>query len=132
VGEVAQQTLASRLSVRSRRRFELAWAQARRLPVLPSVIIALAVVCAAFAPLLTPYDPGAPDVNALRQPPFWLPEGTLEHPLGADQLGRDILTRIIFGARISLLVSAIAIFFAGALGSAVGMAAGYFGGRVDT
>ncbi|MBI3952899.1 MAG: ABC transporter permease [Chloroflexi bacterium] len=110
----------------------MAWAGVRRLPILPSAILGIVVFCAIFAPLLTPYDTSTPDTGALRQPPFWLQGGTMSHPLGADQLGRDILTRVVFGARISLLVSVIAVFVAGTAGSTIGMVAGYFGGRIDT
>jgi peptide/nickel transport system permease protein len=83
------------------------------------------LVCAILAPLLSPYDPNVQDYLALAEPP------SLAHPLGTDDLGRDVLTRIIFGARVSLQVGVIAVGIALTLGVTLGLLAGYTGGLLD-
>jgi peptide/nickel transport system permease protein len=83
------------------------------------------VLAALFAPLLTPYDPIALDLAVGLQPP------SLAHPFGTDQLGRDILTRVIFGARIDLQIGAIGVAFPFTIGAVIGLFAGYFGGWAD-
>jgi peptide/nickel transport system permease protein len=85
------------------------------------IIIAFFVV-AAFAPLLAPYDPYEPDYNQIQLSPSW------QHWLGTDMLGRDILSRIIYGARTTLMVGVIAVGIAASVGMAFGLIAGYFGG----
>jgi peptide/nickel transport system permease protein len=89
------------------------------------------VLSAVFAPLLTTYDPVRVDLVARMQPPMWLEGGSSEHILGTDQLGRDLWARMIHGARISLGVAALVAIFGGGVGAAVGIAAAYFGGKVD-
>ena len=82
----------------------------RRLPmalVLAAVPVTAAVVCAVLAPQLAPYDPTRGDLSARLQPPAWTEAGRAAHFLGTDQLGRDILSRIVFGARVSLLVGVV-------------------------
>ncbi|WP_163849417.1 ABC transporter permease [Pseudooceanicola aestuarii] len=93
-------------------------------------IVGLLVLVAIFAPLLAPHDPYAQSLMTRMEPPVFL-GGTWEHPLGTDHLGRDYLSRLIYGARISLLIGAIAALISGVIGTAMGVAAGYFGGRVD-
>jgi len=88
--------------------------------------------CAVCAPLLAPYDPQTGVLSERLMPPFWLPGGEYAHLLGTDVLGRDILSRLLFGARISLLVAIMSVLLAGLVGSVVGVAAGYLGGWVDT
>src|SRR5690606_2026099 len=89
------------------------------------------LVTALAAPVLAPHDPYKQAVARRLKPPAWM-EGSLEgNPLGTDQLGRDNLSRLIYGARISLLVGAATVVLAGALGTVLGVAAGYYGGRVD-
>lgn len=100
-------------------------------PVLPLVIIGLLVVMAVFAPLLAPYSPTEGDLRQTLLPPFWMEGGSSEHLLGTDKFGRDILSRIIFGARVSLTVSLTAIFIGGTVGVTLGIVAGYFGGFTD-
>ena len=92
-----------------------------------SAILALVVVAAIFAPLLTPWDPRQADAAAILLPP-----GTDGHPLGTDSAGRDILSRLLYGARTTLLGAAITVSVAFLIGIPFGMAAGYFGGRPDT
>ena len=94
-------------------------------------VLGLLILVAIFAPLLAPHDPYAQDLLARMQPPVFL-GGSWEHPLGTDHLGRDYLSRLIYGARISLLIGAVAAAISGLLGTALGVAAGYFGGWVDT
>ena len=94
-------------------------------------LLALIVLVALAAPLIAPYDPYAQDLLARNRPPVWYPKGDWLHPLGTDQLGRDYLSRLVYGARISLLIGASVIVISGLIGTALGLAAGYFGGWVD-
>ncbi len=89
------------------------------------------VFCAIFAPLISPHDPYAQDLTNRTVPPFWYEKGSWVHPLGTDQLGRDYLSRLIYGARISLLIGLSVAVISGLIGTTMGMLAGYFGGRID-
>jgi len=94
-------------------------------------ILVLIAAAAVAAPLLAPFDPTLQAVEDRLKPPGWMdPEGRI-HPLGTDHLGRDILSRLIFGARISLIIGLSAVTLAGTLGTLIGLAAGYRGGRTD-
>jgi peptide/nickel transport system permease protein len=104
---------------------------AGRWPVIPSLIIAAFVLVALLAPVLTPADPYAQSLRTRLKPPVWEEGGTWSRPLGTDRLGRDVLSRMILGARISLAVGVLTVFLAGAIGATVGLTAGYYGGRVD-
>lgn len=95
-----------------------------------AVIVAL-VLMAIFAPLLAPYDPAAQSVVLRLKPPAWLPKGGWEHVLGTDHLGRDVLSRVIYGARASLFVGVIVVLAAGTFGVVIGLWAGFKGGRTD-
>ena len=97
------------------------------------VIAALLLVlgCAAFPDWLSPADPSDMDLGASFQPPVWQAGGDWDHLLGTDNLGHDILSRIIAGARVSVVVAFYAIVLSGAAGALAGMASGYFGGWVD-
>lgn len=95
------------------------------------VLFLVIALVAVLAPLLAPHDPFQQAIIQRLRPPAWLERGTAEHLLGTDQLGRDILSRLIYGSRISLFVGAAAVLGAGLLGSVLGLLAGYFGGRVD-
>ena len=112
------------------------WADARqrllRNPgaVVGIVLIALFVLVAVFAPLLAPYDPTEQDLSIIR--PGVYPGPSAEHWLGVDQLGRDILSRIIYGARSSLLIGVVSVGFGAAIGLTLGALAGAFGGWADT
>jgi peptide/nickel transport system permease protein len=94
------------------------------------VVLGLLTLVAIFAPLLAPHDPYAQSLMNRMQPPVFM-GGTWEHPLGTDHLGRDYLSRLIYGARVSLLIGAVAALISGIIGTAMGVAAGYFGGKVD-
>jgi len=102
-----------------------------RAGVLGLVVVLLDVAVAIFAPLLAPHDPLQQDIARRLLPPAWLAGGSWEHVLGTDQLGRDILGRIIYGSRISLLIGVLSVALALPVGVTVGLLAGYFGGRLD-
>lgn len=104
----------------------------RRLPLFPIAVLATLVVCAVFGSQFTPHDPTALDLSRSLRPPGWLAGGEWAYPLGTDNLGRDILSRIIAGARVSVIVALYAIVVSGGIGAISGMIAGYFGGVVDT
>ncbi len=95
------------------------------------VILLGVVVSAILAPAITPYDPIVQEITFRLKPPGWAGPGGQIYPLGTDHLGRDILSRIIFGARISLIIGLSAVAVAGTLGTLIGLVAGYRGGRVD-
>ena len=127
----------------------------RRWPLIPFFILAVMILCALFAPLLAPHDPVQDQLRAVLASPAWYPpceDGQLSNKflscntngiplgrnqevynfaLGADQLGRDLLSRIIYGARISLTFASIAIACGTVVGTALGLVAGYYGGFVD-
>jgi len=108
----------------------------RRAPtaIVSALILALFVLVAVFAPWLAPqnpFDPAALDLVDARLPPAWLPDGQLRFPLGTDGQGRDLLSVLMYGLRISLLVSFCATLFALAVGVTLGLVSGYLGGRVD-
>lgn len=96
------------------------------------LLLGLITLTALAAPLLGLADPYASDLAARQQPPVWETGGTWMHVFGTDHLGRDLLARLVYGARISLLVGATVALTAGTIGTLLGMLAGYFGGRVDT
>jgi peptide/nickel transport system permease protein len=106
-------------------------ARRRRWPWIPLGIVALFVAAAALAPLLSPADPYAQSLRNRFKPPVWEERGSWAHPLGTDRLGRDMLSRILYGARVSLAVGLLAVLLASAVGAAVGLVAGFHGGRVD-
>jgi peptide/nickel transport system permease protein len=103
----------------------------RRLPVVPLGIISLFVLVAILAPLLSPADPQEQSLRNRFKPPVWDERGSWAHPLGTDRLGRDLLSRIVWGSRVSLAAGVVTVLLASAFGAAVGLAAGYHGGRVD-
>jgi peptide/nickel transport system permease protein len=108
-----------------------AGARGRRLPLLPIGIIATFIVVAALAPLLSPASPYEQSLRHRFTPPAWEDGGAWAHPLGTDRLGRDMLARIMYGARVSLAAGVLTVLLASAFGAAVGLVAGYYGGRVD-
>jgi peptide/nickel transport system permease protein len=118
-------------SMKSRFR-ELCRLMRHRSLVIGGGILALIVLAAIFAPLLAPHDPYLQNLGRRMVPPVWYPKGSWVHPLGTDQLGRDYLSRVIYGARISLLIGASVALISGLIGTALGLAAGFFGGRIDT
>ena len=91
----------------------------------------LIVLVAIFAPLIAPHDPLKNNLRVAKQGPAWTETGSWDYPLGTDQLGKDILSRIIFGTRVSLTVGFFGVLIAASLGMIAGLVAGYIGGRVD-
>ncbi len=102
------------------------------LPWFPGIVLAALVFTAVFAPYLAPHSPTDGDITQKSIPPVWMERGDREHPLGTDRFGRDVLSRIIWGSRISLLVSLVAIGVAGTFGTLLGLISGYRGGLTDT
>jgi peptide/nickel transport system permease protein len=104
----------------------------RRRTALFGMLVVLGVLlAAAFAPLVAPFDPLEQDIGQRLREPGWQDAQGRVHPLGTDHLGRDILSRIVFGSRIALVVGLAAVVISGLLGMLIGLLAGYFGGRVD-
>jgi len=101
-------------------------------PTVPLVIVVLLVLCGLLAPLLAPHSPVEGSLGERLVPPLGMEGSKANHPLGTDRLGRDTLSRLLYGARISLSVSVVGIALTGALGSLIGLLAGFFGGWVDT
>ena len=99
--------------------------------IIGSVIVFAVIAIALLAPLLAPHDPYEQDLMKRLLPPFWDSRGSWEHIFGTDHLGRDYLSRLIYGARISLLIGIGAALISGLIGTIMGVIAGYFGGRVD-
>jgi peptide/nickel transport system permease protein len=114
-------------------RLALTLRQLRRYPLVPLAILTfLLVIPAALAPLVAPHDPLKGSLANRLKAPAWQEGGSLAYPLGTDKLGRDILSRIIYGARVSLAVSLVAILVGGALGTGLGLISGYFGRWIDS
>jgi len=108
------------------------WQKVKRYPLIPlAILLFMLVIPAIFAPLVAPHDAFQGSLSHRLMPPFWQEGGSTEHILGTDKLGRDMLSRIIYGARVSLTVSLIAIFVGGIIGTALGLISGYFGGWTD-
>ena len=107
-------------------------ASLRRLPVIPTTIIVLFIVISLFGEWLTPASAYEQNLRLRFLPPAWLEGGDMRFLLGTDNLGRDILSRIIVGARASFIVAISALTFGSAMGSIIGLASGYFGGKLDT
>jgi peptide/nickel transport system permease protein len=110
----------------------------RRLPafrrlatLLGAVIVAAALLIAIFAPYLTPHDPFAQDLNLRLIPPVWMDGSQPAHLLGTDQLGRDYLSRLIYGTRVSMLIGVLTVIASGAIGITLGILGGFYGGRTD-
>jgi len=105
---------------------------ARQLPVLPLAILVPFILLALFADWIAPYDPTEPIPAAkIFEPPFWMQGGSTHALLGTDFQSRDLLSRLIFGARVSLIVGVMGTLVAGSIGTALGTLAGYLGGWVD-
>ncbi len=94
-------------------------------------ILLLIVLAALIGPWLWPTDPTAQDLAHRLAVPVWSDKGTWVHPLGTDQLGRDYLARLLQGARVSLAIGLLTVLISGVIGTGLGVAAGYFGGRID-
>lgn len=95
------------------------------------IIVLLVILLAIFAPAISPHDPAKVNSANILKPPFWMEGGSLEFILGTDNLGRDVLSRIIYGSRVSLLVGICAVIVSGAIGAFLGIISGFLGGWVD-
>lgn len=99
--------------------------------VIPAAVLLILVIMAVFAPLLTPYDPEVGILQDRLMPPFFMEGGSTAHILGTDLIGRDVLSRVIYGAQISLGVAAMVIIITSSIGTVLGIVSGYLGGRTD-
>lgn len=99
--------------------------------LLGAAIVVFVAFVAIAAPLLVPHDPFAQNLMGRLAPPMWLDGGQPAHPFGTDQLGRDYLSRLIYGARISMLIGIATVITSGLIGITLGVLGGFFGGRVD-
>lgn len=104
----------------------------RRVPWLPVIVIGVMLFVALFAAWIAPYDPIDQTLKDKLLPPFWMEGGSAKYILGTDGFGRDILSRLIHGARVSLLVAVLALTAGGGVGLLIGIVAGYLGGAVDS
>ena len=120
---------ALRLSKERRRKLTY---ELKHLPWIPLITIGIVVFAAVFAPIIAPYSPTKQTLQDKLLPPAWQEEGTSEHHLATDILGRDILSRLIHGARVSMIVASTALLSGGVVGGALGIVSGYVGGKVDT
>jgi peptide/nickel transport system permease protein len=109
----------------------LAFLRPKDFPLIPALILACITLAAIFANFLAPHNPEIGSLTARFKPPFWQTGGTTKYLLGTDQLGRDVLSRLIFGARVSMVVGFTAVIFAGTVGTTLGIISGYLGGWVD-
>ena len=101
-------------------------------PVIPLLVICIFVTLAIFGETIAPYPPNEIDLAARFSPPFWQKGGSISHFLGTDALGRDILSRIVVGARVSFIVAVLALALGGGVGTMLGIVSGYYGGKVDS
>ncbi len=108
-----------------------AWSRVRRWPVVPIIILGTLVFCAIFADLIAPHHYREQDLALRNAPPMWMKGGSSERILGADIVGRDLLSRLIYGARISLTVAGVSLASGAIVGVTLGVVAGYYGGLVD-
>jgi peptide/nickel transport system permease protein len=111
-----------------RRRTRMWWGD---VPKIPLIILGTIAFLALFANFIAPHNPELGSLSQRFKPPFWMAKGSYAHLLGTDQLGRDVLSRLIFGARVSMVVGFTAVLFAGTVGTAIGIISGYLGGWVD-
>jgi peptide/nickel transport system permease protein len=132
VAKAAQLTLAEQPAHKRSWRFSR-WGRFLRDPsaVVGAAIVGVLVVAAVAAPLLAPYNPTVTDLRLRNTPPAWLAGGSAAHLLGTDPVGRDLLSRVIYGARVSLSISLSVTLLAAALGTALGLLAGYYGKLLD-
>jgi peptide/nickel transport system permease protein len=102
-----------------------------QVPVIPGVVLSVVVLTAVLADVLALHSPTATDLEHTFRPPAWVAGGSWSHPLGTDNLGRDVYTRIVYGSRLSLIVGFIVVFIGGSVGTALALVAGYVGRWAD-
>lgn len=114
-----------------RRQARSLFQQARKLPIAATTILLVVILTGIFASWLSPHNPIEGELSEALRPPFWEQGGSMDYILGTDQQGRDMLSRIIHGSRVSLVIGFMVVVLAGALGTVVALLAGYLGGKVD-
>ena len=102
------------------------------MPIAGGAVLGLVILSAVFGPFVVPYGPSDQDFTQVLKPPFWQKGGDVRHLLGTDMMGRDIVSRIIYGARVSLFVGLVTVFLSCFIGTWLGMASGYAGGKIDS
>lgn len=122
---------AASVGIRAPERAARVWRHARNLPLFPVAILAMMIFCGIFASFIAPHDPNDTDPLLRLRPPVWEDGGSWNYPLGTDPVGRDILSRLIHGARISLFIGVTVVLISGAVGTIVALVAGYLQGWVD-
>jgi len=100
--------------------------------VIGALLLAIAIAATLLAPVISPHGPLAGDLRVRLQPPAWQAGGDWSHPLGCDQQGRDVLSRVLYGAHVSLLVGVAVVAASAIVGTLLGLLSGYFGGWLDT
>jgi ABC-type dipeptide/oligopeptide/nickel transport system permease subunit len=125
IGSAGAPALATERGRSLRRLWRLRWGLAAALVLLLIVFVTLA------APWLAPYSPVEVDIQHRLGPPAWMEGGKTDHWLGTDQIGRDLLSRMIYGGRVSLLIGVTAVAISSTIGVLLGLAAGYFGAKID-
>jgi peptide/nickel transport system permease protein len=125
VDQVQEQTILDRLS------YVWRLLERDRAGMVGLIMFLIVVIAAIFSPVLAPHDPLEQNLRAAKTPPVWNAEGDWAHPLGTDNLGRDMLSRIIYGSRVSLTVGFFGVLIAGSLGLFIGLISGFIGGRTD-
>jgi peptide/nickel transport system permease protein len=121
----SQGTIREEQAIRLRKIF-------KRIPKGAALIIFALFFCAVFSPAIAPHNPNKQNLSDALKPPFWQNGGTTDNILGTDNLGRDILSRIIYGARVSVIVGFAGVILSGLFGTSLGVLAGYFGGKIDS
>lgn len=112
-------------------RWQKLMVQLRTAPIIPIGLLLTLVLVAIFADYLAPHDPTIGNLRYRYRPPMWEAKGSAEYILGTDHMGRDVLSRLIYGSRISLFVGSIAVLVAGVIGTALGIISGFRGGWID-
>jgi len=120
-----------RLSGASDSKVVKSWKLLRRWPVLSTIIVTILVFTAITAPWIVPHDPLDSILAERNVPPAWYAEGTMKYPLGKDPIGRDVLSRLIMGTRVSLMIVAVSMIVGTVVGTGLGLVAGFKGGIVD-
>lgn len=113
------------------KRFSVIRKKMKRYPAIPLIVILVFVFLSIFGESMAPYPPNETDLSASLAPPFWQQGGSTKHIFGTDPVGRDLLSRIMVGARVSGIVALLSITLGGLVGTFVGIVSGYFGGKTD-
>jgi peptide/nickel transport system permease protein len=118
-------------NVPSPRKFKVTFKQLRRYPIFPMFILSVMLFLGIFGPTLAPHDPERANIRQLRVPPVWIEGGSFDNVLGTDEVGRDVFSRVMHGARISLMVAGVSVTVGFLAGTSLGLISGYYGGYVD-